>query len=164
MFDTCPDINCDFFTSPLIWNRCKHHKEEVNHLSSTERKFRLPLFISKATTSPPSVDSKQQNLSPNDYLITNSENTFVVKAKGDSMIDAGIFAGDVIVVDRSIDAKLGHIVLAVIDGEFTVKYLGKDETGALLIPANKDFKTIHVKDNPSFSVWGVVTGSMRRFT
>ncbi len=163
MFDSCPDINCDFFTSPLIWNRCKHHKEEVNHLSSTERKFKLPLFLSKATTSPPSIDPKQQNLSPNDYLITNRENTFVVKAKGDSMIDAGIFKDDMLIVDKSITPLIGDIVLAVLNEEFIVRYIGENVNGMVLIPANKNYKVIEVKVNSSFEVWGVVTGSMRKF-
>jgi len=166
MFDSCPDINCDFFTSPLIWKRCKHHQEElveVNHLSSTERKFKLPLFLTKASTSPPSVDSKQQSLSPNDYLITNRENTFVVKAKGDSMIDAGIFKNDFLIVDKSITPLLGDIVLAVLNEEFTIRYLGENDNGMVLIPANKNHKVIEVKDNSSFEVWGVVTGSMRKF-
>ncbi len=162
MFDSCPDINCDFFTSPLIWNRCKHHKEEVNHLSSTERKFRLPLFISKATTSPPSVDSNSI-LSPNDYLITNSQNTFVVKAKGDSMIDAGIFKNDMLIVDKSITPLLGDIILAVLNEEFIVRYIGENVNGMVLIPANSIYKVIEVKNNSSFEVWGVVTGSMRKY-
>jgi DNA polymerase V len=67
------------------------------------------------------------------------------------------------VVDRSRVAQVGDIVLAVLDAEFTVKTLGKSRTGARLIPANKNYPVIEVKEGQSFEVWGVVTGSMRRF-
>jgi len=155
LHETVTSGNANFFLSNNIFGQAE-----------SEYKLHFPLYQDKVAAGFPSPasDYVEKRLNPDDYLIRNKDSTFFAEVTGDSMIDAGIFTGDVIVVDRSIDAKLGHIVLAVIDGEFTVKYLGKDETGALLIPANKDFKTIQVKDNASFSVWGVVTGSMRRFT
>lgn len=79
------------------------------------------------------------------------------------MIDAGIFEDDVLVIDRSTIAQIGDIVLAVLDGEFTVKTLGRSKQGARLIPANKHYPVIEVKQEQSFEVWGVVTGSMRKF-
>ena len=75
------------------------------------------------------------------------------------MIDAGIFEGDVLVVDRSITPAVGMIVLAEIEGEFTVKTLGHNQ----LIPANAAFKPIKFKDGSDVTIVGVVTGSMRKF-
>lgn len=133
--------------------------------SQPELHIELPLYLDKVSAGFPSpaADYEEKRLNPDDYLISNKASTFFARVKGDSMIDAGIFENDVIVVDRSVNPKVGDIVLAVINGEFTVKYLGKNKDGALLIPANKDFQTIEVKDNPTFEVWGVVTGSMRKF-
>jgi len=67
------------------------------------------------------------------------------------------------VIDRSCVAQIGDIVLAVLDSEFTVKTLGKSKTGIRLIPANEKFAVIEVNEGQSFEVWGVVTGSMRKF-
>lgn len=129
-----------------------------------DKEITFPFFDQVCAGFPsPAADYEQKPLDPRDYLIKNQSSTFFARVKGSSMVDAGIFENDVIVVDRSINPKVGDIILAVINAEFTVKYLGKNEHGALLIPANKDFQTIEVKDNPSFSVWGVVTGSMRKF-
>jgi DNA polymerase V len=79
------------------------------------------------------------------------------------MINAGIFDDDVLVVDRSRVAQIGDIVLAVLDAEFTVKTLGKSKQGARLIPANNNYPVIEIKEGQSFEVWGVITGSMRKF-
>lgn len=74
------------------------------------------------------------------------------------MIDAGINNGDVLIVDRSIDAKIGNIVLAELDGEFTIKFLGKNQ----LIPANPKYAPINFLEGQTVSIAGVVTGLMRR--
>ena len=131
----------------------------------SKTKTSLPLYLDKVQAGFPSPasDYEEKRLNPDDYLITNKASTFFARVKGNSMVDAGIFEGDVIVVDRSVNPQVGDMVLAVMDGDFTVKYLGKNENGALLIPANKEYKTIEVGDNPTFEVWGVVTGSMRKF-
>jgi DNA polymerase V len=125
----------------------------------------LPLYTTKVAAGFPAAadDHVEQRLSPNDYLIQNDDSTFFVRVKGDSMIDAGIFDSDVLVVDRSRRSTIGDIVLAMVDGEFTVKTLGKSKDGPRLIPANKNFPVIEILDGMSFEVWGVVTGSMRRF-
>lgn len=126
----------------------------------------LPLFSTKVAAGFPSPadDHIEQRLQPNTFLIENEAATFCVRVKGDSMIDAGIFDGDVLIVDRSRLAQMSDIVLAVLDGEFTVKTLGRNKQGnALLIPANKHYPVIEVKPEQYFDVWGVVTGSMRKF-
>jgi DNA polymerase V len=130
-----------------------------------ERVLALPIYTTKVAAGFPSPadDHVEQRLNPSDYLVQNDNSTFFVRVKGDSMVDAGIFEGDVLVIDRSRDPRLGDIVLAALDGEFTVKTLGRSKTGPRLIPANKNYTVIDIKDGQSFEVWGVVTGSMRKF-
>ncbi len=134
-------------------------------LGPAARDLALPLYTSKVAAGFPSPadDHVEKRLNPSDYLVENDNSTFFVRVKGDSMIDAGIFEDDVLVIDRAPVAQVGDIVLAVLDGEFTVKTLGKSKNGPRLIPANKNFPVIDIKEGQSFEVWGVVTGSMRKF-
>ena len=125
----------------------------------------FPLYISKVAAGFPSPadDHVEKRLNPSDYLVKNDTATFFVRVKGDSMIEAGIFDNDVLVIDRSISQQTGDIVLVMLDGEFTVKILGQSKKGITLIPANKNYSNIEIKEGQSFEIWGVVTGSMRKF-
>ena len=125
----------------------------------------LPLFEHKVPAGFPSPadDHVEKKLDLNNYLITQKEATFFVTIKGDSMIDASIHDGDIVIVDRSRQARIGDIVLASIDREFTVKILAKHLSYPRLIPANKDFKYIDIKENMKFEIWGVITGAVRKF-
>ena len=111
----------------------------------------------------PADDHAEKRLDLNEYLIDQSESTFFVRIKGDSMIDAGILDNDIVIVDRSKSAAINYIVLASIDGEFTVKVLAKNSEGPYLMPANKEYKPIHIKSDSEFEIWGVVTGCVRKF-
>ena len=111
----------------------------------------------------PADDHAEKRLDLNEYLIDQSESTFFVRIKGDFMIDAGILDNDIVIVDRSKSAAINDIVLASIDGEFTVKVLAKNSEGPYLMPANKEYKPIHIKSDSEFEIWGVVTGSVRKF-
>lgn len=137
----------------------------IADFATSENTWSLPLYTTKVAAGFPSPadDHVEERLSPNSYLVKNVNATFCVRVKGNSMIDAGIFENDVLVVDRSRVAQVGDIVLAVLDSEFTVKTLGKSKSGARLIPANKNYPVIEVSEHQSFEVWGVVTGSMRKF-
>lgn len=87
-----------------------------------------------------------------------------VTVTGDSMRDAGLLPKDIAIVDRSRVAAIGNIVLAVIDGEFTIKQLAQAKNGnALLLPANPAYKPIEIKEGMDFEIWGVVTGSIRKY-
>ena len=97
------------------------------------------------------------DLNLQDYLVQNPSATFCVRVTGDSMQNAGILSGDVMVVDRSLEPKNNTIVLAVLDGEFTVKRIQKKGEELFLKPENKDFKPIKVTEEMNFQVWGVVT-------
>lgn len=151
-----------------------HDKRQAEGLSNVATLFEpaaenkimaLPLYTTRVAAGFPSPadDHVEKRLSPSDYLVKNESATFFVRVKGDSMIDAGIFEDDVLVVDRSRVPQIGDIVLAVLDAEFTVKTLGQSKQGARLIPANKNYPVIEVKEGQTFDVWGVVTGSMRKF-
>src|SRR6056300_907349 len=111
----------------------------------------------------PADDHAEKRLDLNEYLVDQSETTFFVRIKGESMIDAGILDNDIVIVDRSKVAAINDIVLASIDGEFTVKVLAKNMDGPYLMAANKEFKPIHIKSDSEFEIWGVVTGSVRKF-
>lgn len=126
----------------------------------------LPLYSTKVAAGFPSPAEEhvEKRLNPNDYLIDQEDATFFVTIQGLSMIELGLMPGDKAVVDRSKKAKIGDVVLAVVDGEFTIKTLAKLKSGApRLLPANKDFKPIEISEGMQFEIWGVVTGSFRRF-
>ena len=93
----------------------------------------------------------------NDYLVHNPSATFCVKAIGESMKDAGIKSGDIMIVDKSLEPKNRSIVLAVIDGEFTVKRVNLNDNELYLIPENSNFSPIKITQEMDFQVWGVVT-------
>ena len=111
----------------------------------------------------PADDHVEKRLDLNEYLIKKSDATFFVKIKGDSMIDASINDGDIVIIDRSMQAKVGDIVLASVDGNFTIKTLSKYKLKPRLLPANEKYKPIEIDDNTQFELWGVVTGAVRKF-
>lgn len=130
--------------------------------------IKLPLFTSKVSAGFPSPAEEhvEKRLDPSEFLIDQKDATFFVTIQGQSMIDVGLMPNDKAVIDRSKKPKIGDIVLAVIDGEFTIKTLSKKKNGnALLLPANASgaYSSIEIKEGMSFDIWGVVTGSFRRF-
>ncbi len=97
-----------------------------------------------------------------EYLVPNKESTYILKVKGDSMIDAGIQPGDMVVVERRATYKPGQIVIAMIDNEYTMKYLRKMKDGKhFLEPANEKYKPIYPRE--SFRVEAVVTAVVRKY-
>jgi DNA polymerase V len=105
----------------------------------------------------PAEDYLECSLDLNELMIKDKESTFYGRVQGDSMQDALIFEGDILVIDRSLTPKNGCIALCQLDGEFTVKTLEIGEKQVTLVPANKEFKDIVVTEDREFSVWGVVT-------
>ncbi|AFJ02861.1 Error-prone repair protein UmuD [Methylophaga frappieri] len=127
-----------------------------------------PLFSSKVAAGFPSPADEymEKRLDPNDFLIDNQDATFFVTIEGHSMIDAGLLPGDKVVVDRSKQPQKNHIVLAVVNGEFTIKRLSISRDGlAVLLPENHlgTYQPIVINEDMQFEIWGVVTGSFRRF-
>ncbi len=124
----------------------------------TTNSLELPLFLSKIRAGFPSPadDFLDKKLDLNDFLIKHPASTFFVKVKGDSMIKAGINSGDILVVDRSLEPKDKKIVVAVVNGEFTVKRVQKKASKLFLISENDDYAPIEIKEGTDFEVWGVV--------
>lgn len=134
--------------------------------SATKVGLVLPLFSTKVAAGFPSPadDHVEKRLDINEYLVDQADATFLVTITGLSMRDAGLLPKDIAIVDRSKDAAVGSMVMAIVDGEFTIKYLGLAEDGKpVLIPANPDFKPLEIKENMQFEIWGVVTGSIRKY-
>jgi DNA polymerase V len=95
-------------------------------------------------------------------LIKNPTASFFAKVEGESMIEAGIHAGDLVVVDRSITACDGNIVIAAVNNEFTIKRLST-KNGIKLMPENKDYEPIVMSGENELVIWGVVTSLIRKF-
>jgi DNA polymerase V len=109
----------------------------------------------------PADDHIEGKLDLNDHLVRRPAATFFVRASGESMKDAGIFDGDLLVIDRSITSKSDDIVIASIHGELTVKRLQQSGKEWLLVPANPKFPVIRLEGSDA-EIWGVVTHSIRR--
>jgi len=104
----------------------------------------------------PALDYYEDTISLDRTLIKHPDFTYLMAVAGDSMIEAGIMPGSWIVVDRSIEPVNGCIVVARLDGEFTVKYYNRMADGCFLIPANAKYQRIQITELMDFAVWGVV--------
>ena len=104
----------------------------------------------------PADDFKEIRISLDKELIKNREATFYARVSGDSMIGAGLEDGDLLVIDRSINPENGKIAVCLIDGEFTVKRIKKIKKKFYLIPENKKYNPIEIKEENELTVWGVV--------
>ena len=111
----------------------------------------------------PAEDHLDSSLDLNEYLIKHPSATFYIYAKGHSMNDAGIYDGDVMIVDRSLDVKSKDVVIAVINGEFTVKRIFIKSNKTYLVPENKKFSPVLIQDDMDFQIWGVVTHTIHAF-
>jgi DNA polymerase V len=96
-------------------------------------------------------------------LITHPQATYFLRARGHSMVESGIFDNDILVVDRAIKPRHGHIVVAIVDGDFTVKLLHQRAGRIKLKAANPTFADIVPKDGQTLEVWGVVTSAIKQF-
>ncbi|MDZ4711345.1 MAG: translesion error-prone DNA polymerase V autoproteolytic subunit [bacterium] len=110
----------------------------------------------------PAMDYLEQKLDLKDYLINHPDSTFFVRVKGESMTGEGINDGDLLVVDKSIEATMGQIVIAEINGEFTVKKIDKIKGKLFLVAANDKFDPIPLNEDMDFLVWGVVTYAIHK--
>lgn len=128
------------------------------------RPLRLPLFGSKVQAGFPSPadDYVAEQLDLHQLLVKREAATFYVRVQGDSMVDAGIREGDILVVDRSITPVDGKIVIAVLNGELTVKELSIKPQGIRLLPRNDAYPPIDVPQESDLTIWGVVTGVVRQ--
>lgn len=122
-------------------------------------KYVLPISQSSvhAGFPSPAQDSIEERVDIFDRIVRHPTSTFLVKVKGDSMVGQNIQEGDILVVDKSLIAKNNSIVIAYIDGEFTVKRYFKNGRNICLYPANENYKPIQISLQHDFHIWGVVT-------
>jgi DNA polymerase V len=118
-----------------------------------------PLFLVPVSAGFPSPadDYLEDKLDLNQYLIKHEAATFFVKVKGDSMIGAGIHCGDLLIVDRALEPTDKSVVIAVVNGELTVKRICKRDGKLSLVPDNGNYRPIPITECTNFEVWGVVT-------
>ena len=130
------------------------------------KKQTAPLFASQPAAGfpAPGDDFVEKPLDLNDLLISNPTATFFVRVQGDSMEGARIFDGDILVVDRSVTATDGRIVVAAVIGELVVKRLKKFPNKAELISENDAYAPIQINEVDDVYIWGVVVGSARKHT
>lgn len=126
--------------------------------AQADTELNLPLFEGVRAGFPsPAADFIDVSIDLNKHLIKHPSATFYARAKGDSMKDAGIFDGDLLIVDKSIDPADGKIAICYVNGEFTVKRIKKDKDEVWLIPANTAYQPIKMEEGSSLTIWGIVT-------
>ncbi|MBM5575637.1 MULTISPECIES: LexA family transcriptional regulator [Deefgea] len=118
--------------------------------------FNLPAGLPAAAN-----DAMSEAISLDEFLMPRPASSILVKIKGDSMMEAGIFDGDIAVVEKRHAALVGDIVVAIVDNEYTLKELGKDKTGYFLIPHNSDYSII--RPEASLEIFGVMVGLVRKY-
>lgn len=127
---------------------------------------KIPIYNSTVSAGFPSPadDFIENSIDLNNFLIKNNFSTFLVRVKGDSMIDAAIKTGDILVVDRSLNVSEGKIIIALVDGEFLVKkyHFNKKTQKTFLLSENSNYKPIEIKDNSDNIIWGIVTSVIRK--
>ncbi len=111
----------------------------------------------------PADDFIEISIDINKEYIKNKDTTFFAKVKGNSMINAGIFDGDLLIIDKSLEPQNNKIAVCQIDGEFTVKRIKIEKDLIWLIAENEDFKPIRVTPDNEFLIWGIVTASIKKF-
>ena len=132
--------------------------------ASVHSRIKQPLFLVRIAAGFPSPadDYIEKHLDLNEHLVKHPSATFFVKVEGESMINAGIHNGDILIVDRSLEAADKKIIVAVVNGELTVKRVRKEKGALFLVPENDDFKPLCVTEEMDFQVWGVVTSVIHK--
>lgn len=111
----------------------------------------------------PADDFIEISIDINKEYIKNRDTTFFAKVKGNSMVNAGIFDGDLLIIDKSLEPQNDKIAVCQIDGSFTVKRIKIEKDVVWLIAENEDFKPIKVTPENDLIIWGIVTASIKRF-
>ncbi|HBF07371.1 MAG TPA: DNA polymerase V [Gammaproteobacteria bacterium] len=157
---------------PMVKEMLEVRKETLAQLSQAMLKpaeelpaMERPLFSSNVSAGFPSPadDYIEGQLDLNELMILRPSATFYVRVTGESMKNAGILPDDILVVDRSKTVNNNAIVIAVVDNELTVKRFSRQGNSIQLIPENPDFPVITLNNDMELSIWGVVTGVVRKF-
>ena len=112
----------------------------------------------------PARDFTEGTIDLNEELIPRPNSTFIVRARGDSMIDSGIYPGDLLIVDRSLSPRNGSIIIAVLDGELSVKGLKLNNDQVTLSSSNPNYSDVIVSEEMDFTIWGVCTNVVHNLT
>lgn len=140
--------------------------QQIHSFNLNSPALELPLYLStvRAGFPSPADDFVDCELDLNDYLIQHPAATFFVKAVGNSMQGCGIHSGDLLVIDKALRPRNNSIVVAVVNGEFTVKRLRRPKSNKLyLVAENPAFAPIEITSQMEFEVWGVVTAVIHQF-
>ena len=131
----------------------------------TSESLKIPLLSDSISAGFPSPadDYTEENIDLNEHLISNPFSTFFLRVKGDSMINSGIKDKDLIIVDKSLRAKPGNIVIAMIDGEFTIKRLSIKNNELYLKAENHNYPDFRFKNHIDVQIWGVVIYSIHSY-
>jgi len=134
-------------------------KVEIVYKPDRSTKRRQPIFTARVPAGFPSpaADYEEGKLDLNKHLIKNPAATFFVRVTGDSMIKSGIHSGDLLVIDRSIEPRDKNVVIAVINGELTVKRIRIGKNKLTLEPESDDYQSQEINEEMEFEVWGIVT-------
>ena len=137
----------------------------MDSFDSATKRFKIPLLNDSVSAGFPSPadDYTEENIDLNEHLISNPFSTFFLRVKGDSMINAGIKDKDLIIVDKSLIAKPGNIVIAMIDGEFTIKRLSIKNDELYLKAENHNYPDFSFKNHIDVQIWGVVIYSIHSY-
>jgi DNA polymerase V len=138
----------------------RFEKFQLIQLSKEDESVKCPLIGTRVPAGFPSPaqDYIEDLLDLNEYLIAHPAATYFIRVEGNSMLNAGIHSGDILIVDRALEATSNKVVIAILDGELTVKRLMIDQHGNyLLLAENKDYQPIRINQDIQFSIWGVVT-------
>ena len=132
----------------------------------TFKNLKIPLLSDSISAGFPSPadDCTEENIDLNEYLISNPFSTFFLRVQGDSMINSGIKDKDLIIVDKSLTAKPGHIIIAMIDGEFTIKRLSIKNNELYLKAENHSYPDFRFKNHINVQIWGVVIYSIHSYS
>jgi len=137
----------------------------LDFFDSITKTFKIPLLADSVSAGFPSPadDYTEENIDLNEHLISNPFSTFFLRVKGESMINAGIKDKDLIIVDKSLIAKPGDIVIAMIDGEFTIKRLSIKNDELYLKAENHNYPDFSFKNHIDVQIWGVVIYSIHSY-
>ena len=128
----------------------------------TEIKIGTGLSFISAGFPSPAEDFAEFSISLDKHLIHNPASTFMAYANGDSMVRVGIHHGDILIIDRSLNARDGDVIIALLHGEFTVKQISIIDDILSLVPKNPRYSSVEITSEMGFEVWGVVTFSIRK--
>jgi len=137
----------------------------LDSFDSTTKTFKIPLLTDSVSAGFPSPadDYTEENIDLNEHLISNPFSTIFLRVKGDSMINAGIKDKDLIIVDKSLTARPGNIIIAMIDGEFTIKRLSIKNNELYLKSENHNYPNFRFKNHIDVQIWGVVIYSIHSY-